>query len=138
MNPEGARHDLELAHQSYASSVHTPLPAWAPPTCGALVTASLIVAGYSPSPGWLKALSIVAGVLLASTAALVVARSRGRRGVRGLRGPAQEQWSTILAAGAAILVCAMASSPELRWIYVIAGVVAGGYTWWMLRKRVGA
>ncbi len=138
MDPDDARHDLELARRAYTSAVEPSLPRWAPPTCGALVGSAITVAGYSPSPGWLKALSILAGLLLALAAAYVVSRSRGRQGVRGVRGPAKDQWSTTVAAAAAVLVCALASSPELRWIYLMAGVAAGGYTWWALRKRVRA
>lgn len=102
------------------------------------MTAALWVGGSSPSPGWLKAATIVLGVLLALTAAYLVFNSRTRKGIAGLRGPAQQQWRDLVVACLAILVCAMASSPELRWIYAGVGVFAGCYTWWALRKRTRA
>jgi hypothetical protein len=136
MDPEDARRDLEDARRSYNSSVEPPLPRWAPLTCAVLVTAALCVVGSSPSPGWAKAVAIVVGVLLALAAAGVVFRSRARHGIVGLRGPARQNWNTIVVACLAIVVCAFASSPEIRPIYVIAGLAAGSYTWWALRKQV--
>jgi membrane associated rhomboid family serine protease len=138
MQPEDARRALDQAHQSYNSSVEPRLPRWAPVTCAVLVTAALSVGGYSPSPGWLKALAIAAGVAFALTAAYVVFRSRTRDGISGLRGPAHQRWSNLVTASLAVLVCALASSPDLRWIYMGVGAFAGIYTWWTLRKQVRA
>lgn len=136
MDADKARRDLEEARQSYSSAVQPQLPRWAPPVCGLLVWAAMALAGYSPSPGWLKALAILVGVLLALAAAAVVFGFRARQGVVGLRGPAREQWTTVLTACVAVLVCALGASPDLRWIFAGAGLVAGVYTWLTLRGKV--
>lgn len=138
MDADRARRDLEQAHQSYSSAVQPRLPRWARPVCGLLVWGAMALAGYSPSVGWVKGLTVLGGVLLALAAAALVFGSRARQGVVGLRGPAREQWTTVVTAGAAVLVCALGSSPDLRWIFTGAGLVAGAYTWLALRRTAQA
>jgi hypothetical protein len=138
MDAAEARHVLEQARQSYRASVQPRLPRWAPPTCGFLVGAAIALAGLSPSPGWLKALTIVAGVLLALMADQLLIRIRSRQGVTGLRGPARQKRSRTVNACAVILICALAAGPNMRWIWAGLGLVVGVYTWVALQKQARA
>lgn len=138
MDAEEARRNLEQARQSYDASMRPQLPRWAPPACAVLVAAGIALAGAGPSTGWLKAVTIVAGVLCALAAGQIVLRVRARQGVTGVRGPAREKWRTVGICCVAILVSAMAASPNTRWIYAGLGVVVGIYTWVSLQKQVRA
>ncbi|MFT9821186.1 hypothetical protein [Lysinibacillus sp. NPDC056185] len=136
MEAEEARRDLEQARQSYRASVEPRLPAWAPPICGFLVGAAIALGGLSPSPRWLKAVTIAVGVLLALAADQILARIRARQGVTGLRGPARRERSSTVNAFVVILICAMAVSSDLRWMWAGLGLVVFLYTWFTLKKRV--
>lgn len=136
MDAEEARHDLEQARESYRASVEPKLPRWAPPTCGFLVGAAIALGGVSPSPLWLKALTIAAGVVLALAADQILTRIRARQGVTGLRGPARQKRSRTVNACAVILICALAVSPDLRWMWAGLGLVVFLYTWIRLQKQV--
>ncbi|MBT2446163.1 hypothetical protein J7F03_03455 [Streptomyces sp. ISL-43] len=138
MDAEHARNALEEARQSYDASVQLRLPGWAPPVCAVLVGGAIALAGSSPEPGWLKLLSVAGGVLCALAAAGLVLRIRARQGVVGLRGPARERWRTVGLSCVTIVVCALASSPNTRWIYAGLGVVVGAYTWVALQRKVRA
>ncbi|MBP0452191.1 MULTISPECIES: hypothetical protein [unclassified Kitasatospora] len=138
MDAEEARRELEQAHLSYRASVEPRLPAWAPPTCGLLVGAAVALGGLSPSPAWLKVLTIGTGILLALAADQILTRIRAGQGVTGLRGPARRRRSRTINACAVIVICALAVSPDLRWIWAGLGVVVFGYTWFTLQKQVRA
>lgn len=138
MDAEEARRNLETANQSYDASVKPRLPRWAPPACAVLVAAAIALAGAGPDTGWIKALTIAAGVLCALAAAQLILRIRARQGVNGLRGPAREKWRTVGICCIAILVSALAATPNTRWIYTGVGVVVGIYTWVALQKQVRA
>ncbi|MGW5126345.1 hypothetical protein ACWEQ7_20295 [Streptomyces sp. NPDC004069] len=135
MDAEEARRNLDEARQSLNASLHPRLPNWAPPTCGVLLALGIALAGYSPSPGWLKLVAVAAGALLAVTAAQVVLRIRARQGVTGLRGTGRQKRTAVIASAAAFLVCALAATPNTRWIYAGLGLVVGVYTWFALRKQ---
>ncbi|MFG2986788.1 hypothetical protein ACGFYQ_37020 [Streptomyces sp. NPDC048258] len=138
MDAENARRDLEQARQSYDASVQPRLPRWAPPVCAVLVGAAIALAGAGPATGWLKLVTVAAGILCALTAAWLVLRIRSAQGVTGLRGPAREKWRTVGICCIAIVVSALASSPDTRWIYAGLGVAVGIYTWVALQKQVRA
>ncbi|WP_328887856.1 hypothetical protein [Streptomyces sp. NBC_00316] len=138
VDAEEARHDLEQARLSYRSSVEPQLPAWAPPTCGFLLGAAIALGGFSPSPHWLKALTIGGAVLLALAADQILTRIRARQGITGLRGPARETRRRTINSCVLILICALAVSPDLRWIWGGLGLAVFLYTWFMLHKQVRA
>ncbi|MFJ3221601.1 hypothetical protein ACIPLC_37515 [Kitasatospora sp. NPDC086801] len=138
MDAESARHDLEQARRSYDASAQPRLPRWAPPICGLLVGGAIALAGAGPASGWLKLATVAAGILCALAAAQLLLRIRSRQGITGLRGPAREKWRTVGICCIAIVVSALASSPNTRWIYTGLGVVVGIYTWVALQKQVRA
>ena len=136
MDAESARHDLEQARRSYDASARPRLPRWAPPVCALLVGAAIALAGAGPTTGWLKLVTVAAGVLCALTAGRLLLRIRSRQGINGLRGPAREKWRTVGMCCIAIVVSALASSPDTRWIYAGLGIAVGVYTWVALQKQV--
>ncbi|MGY5031222.1 hypothetical protein ACWC9U_09840 [Streptomyces sp. 900116325] len=138
MDAEEAQRNLEQARQSYDASVTPVLPRWVPPVCAVLIAASIALAGAGPSSGWLKAATIAAGILCALAAAQLVLRIRARQGVIGLRGPARQKWRTVGVCCAAVLVSALAATPNTRWIYAGVGLAVGIYTWASLQKQVRA
>jgi hypothetical protein len=136
MDAEQARRDLDQARQSYTDSVHPRLPQWAPPVCAVLVGAAIALAGAGPTTGWLKLVTVIGGILCALAAAWVILRIRARQGLTGLRGPAREKWRTVGICCIAIVVSALASSPNTRWIYAGLGVVVAAYAWVSLQRQV--
>ncbi|MFJ8871366.1 hypothetical protein ACIRD6_37170 [Streptomyces sp. NPDC102473] len=135
MDAEQARSELQQARQSYDASVQPRLPRWAPPVCAVLVGAAIALAGLGPESGWLKLLTVAAGVLCALAAAWLILRIRTRQGINGVRGPARDKWRTVGICCVAIVVSALASSPNTRWIYIGLGVGLGIYTWVSLQKQ---
>ncbi|MFD9725799.1 hypothetical protein [Streptomyces sp. NPDC059072] len=138
MDADNARRDLEQARQSYDASVKPRLPGWAPPVCALLVGAAIALAGTSPTPGWLKLVTVTAGILCALAAAQLVLRIRSRQGISGLRGPAREKWRSVVMSCVVVVLCGLASSPDTRLIYIGLGVAVGIYTWVALQKQVRA
>lgn len=115
---------LEAADAAYRASVVPRLPAWAVVACGALTGTAVALSGqYSPD-GTIRALYLIAAVLLAAAAAALFLGIRRRRGLTGFRGPAREEAATLLTAAIALFVCALSASAEFRWIYVGLGVAA--------------
>ncbi|MEV0011044.1 hypothetical protein AB0M10_28805 [Streptomyces sp. NPDC051840] len=136
MDAEQARSELDAARRSYDASVQPRLPGWAPPVCAVLVGGAVALAGLGPESGWLKLVTVAAGVLCALAAGWLVLRVRTRQGITGLRGPARDKWRTVGVCCLAIVVSALVSGPSTRWIWVGVGVVLAVYTWVSLRKQV--
>ncbi|MEU7279186.1 hypothetical protein AB0A69_10465 [Streptomyces sp. NPDC045431] len=136
MDAEEARNSLEQARRSYSASVRPPLPAWAPPVCGAMYGAAVALVGQAPGNGWVRLAATLIGLALALGAWAVVVGIRARQGVRGLRGPARRTQAALVAGAAAFLVSALNSTPELRWLYVAMGVAVAGLAWYLLQRKV--
>lgn len=134
MDPHDARDDLEQAHRAYNASVQPVMPVWAPPVCGLLIAAAIALPGLAPGNIWWRLVTVAAGVVLAVLAGGLVLGVRARQGIRGVRGPARDQWTTLGVCGIAFLVSAVNSTPQARWIYIGLGIVGGVFASIVLRK----
>ncbi|MFQ6398236.1 hypothetical protein ACLMAJ_32945 [Nocardia sp. KC 131] len=135
MEPSEARQHLDGARDSYQSAVLPPMPAWMPVTCGVLIGSGVALAGQAAPTPWLRVLLIGVAVALAGVGVLLYSSSRRKNGVRGLRGSARGQASTLTVCAIAFLISAVNASAELRWIYVAIGVIVGLAVVFVLGRR---
>ncbi|MFC8074114.1 hypothetical protein ACFUN8_01075 [Streptomyces sp. NPDC057307] len=110
-------------------------PTWLPPVSGLLVAAALTVAGLAPDGAWPRLGTAAAGAALALLAGALVVAVRTREGIRGAWGGIRRRWAVVVLSCAAILLCSLGASPELRRMYVAAGVLGGGAMWVALRRE---
>jgi membrane associated rhomboid family serine protease len=133
MDPQQALNDLDQANR--AASFRPPLPSWVPPVFGLLTAASITVAGLAPSNTWWRLATLVAGVAIAVSAGLLILAVRARQGIKGVRGPARKQWTTLVICGVAILISLFNSQPQMRWAFAGVGIAGGIAMWIVLRRR---
>ncbi|MBM7167697.1 hypothetical protein JQK87_04600 [Streptomyces sp. G44] len=136
MDAQEARDDLEQARLAYATSVHPPLPGWAPPACGLLLGAAVAIVGLAPASIWWRLAAIAAAVLLALGARGMMQAIRRKQGVRGVQGPARKAQAALATSALAIVVIALTAPAEIRWLYAAMGVAVAAIVWTNLRKKV--
>ena len=99
------------------------------------MAAGLCSLGLAPfTTGWRLAAVAIAVVCWVGVGVLLLV-TRRRQGIRGLRGPARNEATTYLACGVAVFICGITPSADMRWIYVMAGIVGGAMFWIVLDRR---
>jgi hypothetical protein len=130
-----AQEQLDAARRASTGGAIPRLSWWTSISVGLLVAGAVTLAGWASSTVWWHLVELVAAVGLGAAAVSTVRSARRRRGVRGLRGRAREEWTATLVSALAFFVVALSATPEGRWIYVGLGVVGGALTAVLLHRR---
>ena len=135
MEIDKARESLNQAKAAEAASSRPALPAGLSAVSAVAAGAGVALVGQSPTQGWLKALALIAGLVLMAAAYLVPTNYRSRHGLHGFRGRVHSDNIVFLICAVALLVIGLGANSTPSTIYLGIGVVVAAVYYLLMRGR---